>query len=138
MNRAFTFAYAALAWAFVAGLLAQVFLIGLFIFDPRNTGALAAHQGLGWLLHLVPLVVLVFAYLARAGRRHWQWAAALAVVVFVVPLLATMRDSSTVAAALHPVGAMLSFALAALVAWNASRALQSRTRHGSEPLGRTG
>jgi hypothetical protein len=31
----------------------------------------------------------------------------------VVPILSTMRESSTVAAALHPVGAMFSFALAA-------------------------
>src|SRR5688572_26934693 len=82
--RASRLLYVVLAWLFVAGLVFQVFLIGLGLFgDPAYR---AAHAGFGWLLHLWPLLVVVFAALSRAGSRHWQWALALAVVVFLVPI----------------------------------------------------
>ena len=122
MVRAARIAYLVLSWAFVAGLLVQVFLIGMGIFgEPRMRDL---HVGLGWVLHLVPLVILAAAYLARAGSRHWQWALALAVVIFIAPILATMR-SSAVIAGLHPVAAVAGFALAVVVAVNAWRAYRA-------------
>jgi hypothetical protein len=68
------------------------------------------------------VLVLLFAALSRAGSRHWQWALALAVVVFLVPIFVGLRGSSPFLAALHPVGAVLSFAIAVVVALNALRA----------------
>ena len=119
MVRAARIAYLAVSWAFVAALLVQVFLIGMGIFgEPRMRDL---HIGLGWVLHLVPLVIVVAAYFARAGSRHWQWAVALAVVIFIVPMLATMRTSAVIAG-LHPVAAVAGFVLAVLVALNAWRA----------------
>jgi hypothetical protein len=44
----------------------------------------------------------------------------LAAVVFVVPILATMRDGTPVLAALHPVGAILAFWMAIVVARGAA------------------
>jgi hypothetical protein len=119
--RAARIAYFVLAWAFLIGLVVQVFLIGLYLFA---NGALADHEQLGWILHLSPLLVLLAAFLARAGSRHWQWALVLAIVVFLVPILATLKASVPVAAALHPVSAMLAFAVAVVVAVNSWRALQ--------------
>lgn len=133
MTRWFRLAYAGLAWAFLIGLATQVFLIGLYLFNRADSGALAAHQGLGWVLHLAPLLVLLFAYLARAGRGHWLWALALAVVVLIVPILATM-SSTPLVAALHPVGAMISFALGAVVAWNATHLIRRGTLDGQPVL----
>ena len=75
---------------------------------------------LGWILHLVPLLILAAAALARAGRRRILEAASLAAVVFVVPILATLRDSAPVFAALHPVGAIFAFWLAIVVARGAT------------------
>lgn len=122
MVRTRRIAYVAFAWAFVIGLLVQVFLIGLGLFgDPSMT---EAHAAFGWILHLWPLLVLLFAALSRAGRRHWQWALALAVVVFLVPIFATMRTTTPALAALHPVSAMVAFALAVVVAMNSLRALR--------------
>lgn len=120
MVRASRLLYLVLAWLFLAGLVFQVFLIGLGLFgDPANR---ATHATFGWILHLSPLLVLPFAVLSRAGREHWLWALALAVVVFLVPIFATMRSSSAVLAALHPVSALLAFAIAAVVAYNSWRA----------------
>ena len=120
MIRASRILYAVLAWAFVVGLLVQVFFIGLGLFGTPS--GIELHRNFGWILHLAPLLILLFAVLSRAGRRQWQWALALAVVVFIVPMLVTLRDTSAIAAALHPVGAVIAFALAVLVAVNALHA----------------
>ena len=110
-------AYAALAWLFVVGILVQVFFIGLTLFVDENNVEL--HRNLGWILHLWPVLILIAAAVGRVGRSQILTALALAIVTFIVPILATLRESSPVIAALHPVGAILVFALAILVAWNA-------------------
>ena len=130
MLRAFRIGYAFLAWAVVVGLVAQVFFIGLALFGDEST---ALHVAFGWALHLVPLLVVLFAALSRAGRSHWLWALAMAVVVFLVPIFATMRESSAVIAALHPVSATLGFALAVVVAWKSLAALRAPVS--SQPVG---
>jgi hypothetical protein len=112
------YAYLVLAWAFVVGVVIQVFFIGLGLFaGSRN---IELHVTLGWILHLAPLLILAAAALARAGRRRILEAAALAAVVFVVPILALLRDDAPVFAALHPVGAIFAFWLAIVVARGAT------------------
>ena len=106
--------YAALAWLFAVGVVVQVFFIGLALFAGREN--LDLHVSLGWILHLAPILVLGAAALAHAGRPRILMAAALTLVVLTVPILATLRDASPVIAALHPVGAMLAFGLAVVVA----------------------
>ena len=115
MARVSSYAYLVLAWVFLAGMVIQVFAIGMALFGEPSF--VDVHAGLGWVLHLAPILILLAAYLARAGSRHWQWALALVVVVLIVPVLATMRDATTLAA-LHPVGAVVAFALSVVVAWN--------------------
>lgn len=114
MTRAARWAYVILAWAFLLGLAAQVFLAGLGLFAGDENWE--THVGLGWLIHLLPILVLLAAWLSRAGRRHWQWALALAAVVFVVPILVLFRADVPVLAALHPVGAMVAAWLGVVVA----------------------
>jgi Family of unknown function (DUF6220) len=117
VTRTFRAVYLVLAWAFLAGITAQVFLIGLDLFaDP---GMLAVHEQFGWVLHLSPLLVLLFAVLSRAGRGSWLLSLALAVTVFIVPILAALKTTSPTIAALHPVGATIAFALSVAVAGNA-------------------
>jgi hypothetical protein len=123
MLRGARYAYAVLAWAFVAGVVVQVFFVGLALFAGSENMAL--HVSLGWILHLMPILVLAAAALARAGRQQILLAAALAVTVFIVPIFALLRDSAPVVAALHPVGALLSFWLAILVARGAAQLLRS-------------
>jgi hypothetical protein len=102
----------------------QVFLIGLGLLGGVPSGV-SLHRDFGWMLHLLPLLILLFAALSRAGRRHWQWALALAIVVFLVPIFAILRDSAAVLAALHPVAAVFAFPLALVVATNSVRALRA-------------
>lgn len=52
MVRGARYAYAALAWAFVAGILLQVYFIGLGLFAGKEN--LALHVNFGWILHLGP------------------------------------------------------------------------------------
>jgi len=118
MVRGARYLYAALAWAFVAGVILQVFFIGLGLFVGREN--LALHVNFGWLLHLGPLPVLVAAAFARAGRTQIMQTAALAILVFFVPILAAVRTDLPFVAAFHPVGAVLGFWLATAVARRAT------------------
>jgi hypothetical protein len=119
MVRGARFVYLVLAWTFLVALVVQVFFIGLGLFAGSENVAL--HVNLGWILHLAPILILAVAALARAGRRQILLALALAVTVFIVPILATLRADQPVLAALHPVGALLAFWLAILVAFGATR-----------------
>ena len=118
MIRGARFAYAALAWAFVAAILLQVFFIGLGLFVGSEN--LELHRTFGWILHLAPLPVLVATALARAGRTRILQAAGLVVVIFFVPILAAVRSDLPYAAAFHPVGALIAFWLAAVLARDAT------------------
>ena len=126
MVRAARYVYLGLAVAFVIGLVVQVFYAGMGVFGASD---FEVHVGLGWLLHLVPILILVAAAVGRAGRRRIIWAAALAATIFVVPILALMRADAPALAALHPVGAVISFWLAIVVARDA----MSLGRAGVEP-----
>ena len=117
MVRGARYVYFGLAWLFVVGLVVQVFYAGMGIFGASN---FEPHIGLGWLLHLVPIPILVAAAVARAGRVRILWAAALAAVIFLVPILALMRADAPAVAALHPVLALISFWLAVVVARDAT------------------
>lgn len=122
MVRAARIAYLVLAWAFLVGVVIQVFVIGLALFGGTST---ELHVNIGWILHLAPLLVLLAAALSKAGRRHWVAALALAAVVFVVPILVLARDSSQAIAALHPVAAIVAFWLSVVVARNSLEAVGS-------------
>lgn len=127
------FAYVGLAWLFLALLVVQVFVAGLGMFAGVQNFAL--HVDLGWALHLAPILVLLAATVARMGRRHWGWALALALVVFLVPIPVTFRTELPAIAALHPVLAVASFGLAAMVARNSLQALRGRAS--TDPTGQT-
>jgi hypothetical protein len=133
MTRAARYAYALLAWAFLVGIVVQVFFIGLGLFAGGD--GIVLHQNLGWILHLAPLLILAAAAVSRAGQRHWLAALALAAVVFIVPILATMRDDSPVIAALHPVGAILAFWLSIVVAQNSLAAFRAPEPESELPAG---
>jgi hypothetical protein len=132
MIRGTRYAYAILAWAFVAGIVLQVFFIGLGLFAGREN--LELHVNLGWLLHLGPLPVLVAAALARAGRTRILQATTLTVVIFFVPILAAVRSDLPLVAAFHPVGALLAFWLAIVVARGATSLARTTEDEGSTTI----
>jgi hypothetical protein len=131
MLRVARFVYPILAWAFVAGVVLQVFFIGLGLFDGSEYRQL--HADFGWtILHLAPLAILVAAPVARAGRTRILQAAALAIAIWIVPILAAVRADLPLVAAFHPVAALLAFALAIVVARGAT-SLVGSTEAGPSP-----
>ena len=130
MVRAARYAFAVLALAFAAGIVLQVFFIGLGLFAGSEN--LVLHTTFGWILHLAPLLVLIAAALAGAGRTRILQAVALVVVVWIVPILAAVRADLPMIAALHPVGALIAFVLSLVVA----RGSLELVRH-ADPAART-
>jgi hypothetical protein len=114
--------YVALVWLYVAGILVQVFLAGIGMFGAERD--FEPHIGLGWLLHLVPILLLIVAAIARVGSRLIWWNVALLLVQFFQPILPSQRAGAPWAAALHPVLALIIFWLAltiGLMAWRLVR-----------------
>jgi uncharacterized membrane protein len=112
------YSYVALAWAFVGAIALQVLLIGLGLF--ANSEFRTLHVNVGWILHVVPLVVVVASAAAGAGRRRILLATAMALLIWLVPILAAVRSSAPILGAFHPLAAMVAFSLAIVVARGAT------------------
>jgi Family of unknown function (DUF6220) len=111
-----------LAWLLVAGLVVQIFLAGMGVF--RGAADFANHRDFGFMLELVPLLLLITGLIAGLGRR----AALLAVGIFLLFMLQSvfvgLRADAPEVAALHPVNGFLITVLAIILArdaWMARR-----------------
>jgi len=94
------------AWLFLAAILVQVFLIGLYLFAG---GSLETHRSFGYSILFVALAVLLSALWARVPRRDGWIAAGLLGLYFVQTSLPEFKTSAPAVAALHPVVAFLLF-----------------------------
>ncbi len=105
------------AWLFVGSIVLQVFLVGLALFAGQS---FEAHRMFGFTaVHLISLVLIPLAWLARAGRRTVWLSVLLFVVVTVQVASPGLRGFLPLAAALHPVIALLIFGLAVHLARHA-------------------
>lgn len=109
------YVYAAVTWLFVAAILTQVFLIGLTLLAGRPS--LQTHIGLGHGLVVAPLLMVVLAYAGRLPRpmKPFTWLV-LGIYVLLADVVIFMRESAPIIAALHPVLAVLLFALVGFLA----------------------
>lgn len=114
-------AFAGAAWLYLAGIVVQVFLAGIGLFE---VGGWELHANLGWLLGSAPILLLVLALVARVDRRTAWWTLGLALAAVVQPELAAVRDEAPVVAAFHPLNALVVFGLAWVVAYRSARALR--------------
>jgi hypothetical protein len=112
------YVFLGLVWLYVAAFLYQVYLAGSALF---SSGGFQPHRDLGWILHLVPVLLLIAAAIARVGSRLIWWTAALLVVQFIQPILPGLRADLPWVAALHPVLALLIFWLSAVIGLQAWR-----------------
>jgi MYXO-CTERM domain-containing protein len=106
-----------LAWAFVAGVVYQVFLAGRGVFE--NPALFKTHAGWGYTIGLLPLLLLATAALSRQ-RRQVFYAAALFGMFILQSILVALRTDMPTVAALHPVngfGILLVAFLSAREAW---------------------
>lgn len=112
-------AYLGLVWVYLAAIVVQVFLAGIGIFGVEQD--FEAHRSLGWILHLGPVLLLIVAAIARVGRWTVWWNVALLVSVGVQPFLPGLRTDLPLAAALHPVLALVIFWLTLTIGLRAWR-----------------
>ncbi|MEO7294545.1 MAG: DUF6220 domain-containing protein [Candidatus Limnocylindria bacterium] len=111
------------AWLLVIGLAWQVFLAGLGVFAGASN--FATHRDTGYLLQVLPFVMLITAALGRLGRRQIITAGVIFLLFFVQSILLLFRDGSPAVAALHPVNGFVIVYLAidaARRAWEQRRA----------------
>ena len=121
MNSMLRQVHAWVAWGFVAAIVIQVFLAGLAIPQLGGNGNFGTHQGFGYLIGLIALALVVTAAVARIGRRRILQSVGLLVLYVVQTILPNLDPGLSVGAALHPVGALLLFALGTWYAWTVWR-----------------
>jgi hypothetical protein len=97
-----------LAVLFTIGIVVQFFLAGLGLLGGED---MTAHADFGWAaLHLFPILMFVFALLARLPRMFLIMNFVLAVVVFVQPLWVTEFRGEFLGA-MHILGALVIFGI---------------------------
>jgi hypothetical protein len=118
--------HAAVAALFVVAIVVQVFLAGAALANLGGSGNFATHIDFGYTwIGLAALVLLITALVARRPRREVGITVALLVLYVVQTVLPGFRSSTPWVAALHPVNALVLFALAAWYARRAWRATMS-------------
>jgi hypothetical protein len=109
----------AAAWLLVIGLIVQVFLAGLGIFD--DPGAFATHRDFGHILEILPVILVVSALAARYGRWRALAGVGLLAWLFLQTILVLQDESAPIVAALHPVNGFLLLLAAVLAAVDSTR-----------------
>jgi uncharacterized protein DUF6220 len=127
-------AHLVVAWAFVAGLVIQVFLAGRGVFESAER--FKDHAGWGYTIGLLPIVLLALAAAGRLGRRQVIYALALFGMFILQSVLVALRDSQPLVAALHPVNGfaiLLVSIVMAREAWLERNVSQPITAQTTEP-----
>jgi hypothetical protein len=106
-----------LALLFPVGLLVQVFLAGLGVFDSPQ--AFATHREVGYTLSLVPVVLAVVGLIAGVPRRLTGLAALIFVLFVLQSVFVAVRGDAPSLAALHPVNGFVITILAFVIARDA-------------------
>ena len=117
-------AHLVVAWAFVAGVVLQVFLAGLGVFDDPAT--FSVHATWGYTLEILPLVLLALAALGRLGRRQLVFPVALFGMFMLQSILVALRADLPMVAALHPVNGFAILFVGIVLAREAWAARESR------------
>lgn len=103
---------AIVAWLFVGCVFLQVFLAGLGVFTGQGFGA---HQGFGYVIGWLTLVMLILAIVGRTGRGLIALAALALVQMALQSVFVLVRADLPMVAALHPVnGVALGFVAVAI------------------------
>lgn len=97
---------------FLASVVVQVFLIGLYLFAGGN---LDWHRFFAAVPTILSLVVLVAAFGARLPTYSKRWSGALFVATFIQGGLPSLKGIVPLVAALHPVNALLMLWLGIVV-----------------------
>ncbi len=108
------------AWLLVVGLLGQVFLAGMGVFD--RSASFDNHVNFGYILTVLPVVLIVTSLVGGFGRMQAIAAAVMFGQFILQSLLVAQRGSVPAIAALHPVNGFLVLLIAIWLARDAGRA----------------
>jgi len=110
--------YLVAAWLFVAGVVMQVFLVGMVVVA-RQVGW-DDHVGLGHTLAMPLLVMLLSMYFGRLPKQmKWLTWLLFGVYIMQADVVIFLRVQLPIISALHPVLALADFALGLVLAWRA-------------------
>lgn len=121
--------FAALAWLFVGLVVLQVFYAGVGLL---GGGTMDQHREFGYLVSMVPLLLIIAATVARAGQLALHGAGLMA-ISFVQTILPLLSDDLPYVAALHPVNALAIFWVGLLIARRATTLARERGEATPEP-----
>ena len=110
-------AHLVVALLLVAGVVVQIFLAGLGVF--RGPEAFANHRDFGFMLELLPLVLLLLGLAAGLGRRAALLAAGIFGLFILQSVFVGLRADAPEVAALHPVNGFLITFLSIVLARDA-------------------
>jgi len=129
MSKVSRYIYWGAAWLFIAGVLVQVFLAGMVVVASRM--GWGAHITLGHMLALPLLIMLISMYLGRmpGSLKRLTWLLFLAYVL-QADVVIFMRSAAPVVSALHPVFALVDFALGFVLAQRALPLTRELRTHG--------
>lgn len=107
--------YLIVAWLFPVAILIQVFLVGLSLFTGQAYWS--THRDVGHTLAVLPLLLVMLAYLGRLPRSEKRliWLQ-FGVYLVQAEVFAAIRDVAPFLAAFHPVLALVLFALSLILA----------------------
>lgn len=108
------YAFATLAWLFLACVALQVFLAGLGVF--AGSANFATHRDFGYTFGFLTVLMLIAAGVGRLGRRWISFSALLIFLFALQSLFVGLRADLPMVAALHPVNALVIFWVAQHVA----------------------
>jgi|SRR5262245_40255467 len=110
--------YLIVAWLFPVAILIQVFLVGLSLFTGQAYWS--THRDVGHSLAVLPLLLVILAYLGRlpGSEKRLIWLQ-FGVYLVQAEVFAAIRDSVPLFAAFHPVLALVLFALSLIIALRA-------------------
>lgn len=116
--------YLAATWLLVVGAVVQIFLAGLGVFD--DPSAFITHRDFGFMLELLPIVMMVAAIVARMGRMYIGGAVLLFVQFMLQSVLVALRTDLPAVAALHPLNGVLMLLVALILGRAAWRDRQAQ------------
>jgi hypothetical protein len=111
------------AWLLVVGLLVQVFLAGMGVFDSATM--FITHRDFGYTLTLLPAVLIVTSLVGGFGRAQAIAAAVMLGQFILQSVFVLQRESNPAIAALHPVNGFLILLIAVWLARDAWRVWRS-------------
>lgn len=121
-------AHQIVAWLFVAGVIVQVFLAGLGVFDDPATFQI--HATWGFTLEILPLALLVLAIGGRLGRRPVIYAVGLFGMFMLQSVFIGLRADLPAVAALHPVNGFAILLVGVAMAREAATSAERRDAPG--------